>query len=422
MTMTEVIEGQARMRWLVWRMTFSVALALWLLAGAGPLLNVARADGGAPNLSYIVGGGASADNLTVIDIGARKIAATIPIGGEPRAVALSVDARYAYVTQSARDVVAVVDAGSHTVTTTIPTGAKPAGLLLDTTTTAARLLVANSGADTVSVLDPDARKSVATIQVGQHPTAVAVAGPANELPNAGKPEYYVTNSDADSVSVIDATSLKVVATVPLSGDPISVMIPQSGGVAYVGMRSGAIVAIRLVDRTPLGTLFQLKGAPGQMDYNAISGSIYVPDPSGNAVQVLRPASPGAAGSSPSLPDEPVRSLPFPNAPSAVAIPADGTFGMVTEVSPGKATMLDLSTRQPLATFDVGGKPVAVITGPNPPLLDRQTGVIVGFALTGAMLIALGVVGYFFLRSDRRNEAKSKAENAEREHVHQDESS
>jgi hypothetical protein len=64
----------------------------------------------------------------------------------------------------------------------------------------------------------------------------------------------------------------------------------------------------------------------------------------------------------------------------------------------------------------------VITGPNPPLLDRQTGVIVGFVLTGAMLVALGVVGYFFLRSDRRNEAKVKAENAEREHVNQDESS
>ncbi|HEX3269819.1 MAG TPA: YncE family protein [Ktedonobacterales bacterium] len=404
--MIGVIGGRAR--WLVWRMTFAGALTLWLLVGLAPFLSVAHADGGAPNLSYIVGGGASADNLTIIDIAGRKIAATVPIGGEPRAVALSVDARYAYVTESARNAVAVVDASSRTVTAAIPTGAKPAGLLLDTTTTAARLLVANSGADTVSVLNPDARTTTATIQVGQHPTAVALAGPANELPNAGKPEYYVTNSDADSVSVIDASSLKVVATVPVSGGPITVMIPQSGGVAYVGTRAGAIVAIRLVDRQPLGTVFQLKGAPGQMDYNAISGSIYVPDPAGNAVQVLRPVSSGAAGSSPSLPDEPVRTLPFSNAPSAVAIPADGTFGMVAEDSPGKATMLDLSTRQTLATFDVGGKPVAVITGPNPPLLDRQTGVIVGFVLTGAMLIALGVVGYFFLRSDRRNEAKAAA--------------
>jgi YVTN family beta-propeller protein len=414
--MMGVIGGRAR--WLIWRMTFAGALTLWLLAGLAPFLSVAHADGGAPNLSYIVGGGASADNLTIIDIAGRKIAATVPIGGEPRAVALSVDARYAYVTQSARNAVAVVDASSHTVTATIPTGAKPAGLLLDTTTTAARLLVANSGAGTVSVLDPDARTTTATIQVAQHPTAVALAGPANELPNAGKPEYYVTNSDADSVSVIDAASLKVVATVPVSGGPITVMIPQSGGVAYVGTRAGAIVAIRLVDRQSLGTVFQLKGTPGQMDYNAISGSIYIPDPADNAVQVLRPVSPGAAGSSPSLPDEPVRTLPFPNAPSAVAIPADGTFGMVTEDSPGKATMLDLSTRQTLATFDVGGKPVAVITGPNPPLLDRQTGVIVGFVLTGAMLIALGVAGYFFLRSDRRNEAKAaakaKADQAQRQ--------
>jgi YVTN family beta-propeller protein len=407
--MTGVIEGRRRARWLVWRVMFAGALTLWLLAGLSPLMNVACADGGAPNLTYIVGGGASADNLTILDNGARKIAATVPTGGEPRAVALSVDARFAYVTQSARNAVAVVDASSRTVTATIPTGAKPAGLLLDATTTAARLLVANSGADTVSVLNPDTRATTATIQVGQHPTSVALAGPANELPNAGKPEYYVTNSDADSVSVIDADKLAVVTTIPVSGGPVIVMIPQSGGVAYVGARTGAIVAIRLVDRQPLGTIFQLKGAPGQMDYNAISGSIYVPDPAGNALQVLRPVSPGAAGSSPSLPDEPVRTLPFPNAPSAVAIPADGTFGMVTEVSPGKATMLDLATRQPLATFDVGGKPVAVITGPNPPLLDRQTGVIVGFALTAAMLVALGVVGYFFLRSDRRNEAKAKAE-------------
>lgn len=406
--MSGVIEGHAWARWLVWRITFVGALTLWLLTGLAPLLTVAHADGGAPNLAYIVGGGASADNLTILDIGARKIAATVPVGGAPRAVALSVDARYAYVTQSARNAVAVIDASARNITATIPTGAQPAGLLLDTTSATARLLVANSGADTVSVLNPDARTTTATIQVGQHPTAVALAGPANELPSAGKAEYYVTNSDADSVSVIDAGSLKVVATIPISGGPLAVVIPQTGGVAYVGTRSGAIVAIRLVDRKPLGTLFQLKGAPGQMDYNAISGSLYVPDPSGKAVQVLRPAAPGAAGSSPTLPDEPVRTLPFSQAPSAVAIPADGTFGMVTEVSPGKATMLDLSTRAPLATFDVGGKPVAVITGPNPPLLDRQTGVIVGFALTAAMLVALGVVGYFFLRSDRRNEAKARA--------------
>jgi len=390
--------GSGSHAWRLWRAALALALAGWLLVGLAPLISVARADGGAPNLAYIVGGGASADHLTVIDIGARKIAASIPIGGDPRAVALSLDARFAYVTQAAQDQVAVVDASDRKVTTTIPAGAQPAGLLLDTTTTTARLLVADSGADAVSALNPDARSLIATIKVGQHPTSVALAGPANELPSAGKPEYYVTNSDADSVSVINASDLRVVATVPVAGGPLAVVIPQTGGVAYVGTRSGAIVAIRLVDRKPLGTIFQLKGAPGQMDYNAISGSIYIPDPAGNVVHVLRPVAPGGAGSTPGLPDEPVRTLPFPNAPSAVAIPADGTFGMVTETAPGKATMLDLSTRQPLAAFDVGGKPIAVITGPNPPLLDRQTGV---------MLIALVVIGYFFLRSDRRAERKGK---------------
>jgi YVTN family beta-propeller protein len=150
----------------------------------------------------------------------------------------------------------------------------------------ARLLVANSGADTVSVLDPDAHKSLATIQLGQHPTAVALAGPANKLPNAGEPEYYVTYSDADGVSVIDAGSLKAIATVPVSAGPITVVIPQTGGVAYVETCSGAMAAQSIYAVGDSGLYVSKDGgasfapASGNVAFTAVAASPATPATAG----------------------------------------------------------------------------------------------------------------------------------------------
>src|SRR5437868_15549722 len=58
----------------------------------------AHADGGAPNLAYVVG---TPKGITTIDIGQQKVTGTIAVDGDPHSIFLSLDGRFLYVTQPA---------------------------------------------------------------------------------------------------------------------------------------------------------------------------------------------------------------------------------------------------------------------------------------------------------------------------------
>jgi YVTN family beta-propeller protein len=374
-----------------------------------PLAHPAQADGGAPNLVYIAGGGTDANDLVVVDIGSKTVTAHIAVGGKPRAVVLSSIGRFGYVTQSASNRLAVVDVQAKRISATIPVGAQPTGIAWDSFADTNRLFVVNSGGDTISVADVDAGHVITTIPTGHIPTSVAVASPGSGIHERDSAEVYVTDSGVDAITVIDDVTFNVITTIAVSDGPESIVIPQSGGssgVAYVGTRAGAIVAIRLVDYQVLGTLLQLKGgASGQMDYNATNGQNYVPDAAGGVVQVLRPASPGTAGSVPSLPAEPLRTLPFPGGPAAVAIPNDGSYAFIAARETGRVVMYDLSQRRTVATLNVGGTPSGMVTGPYPLLPDTQPSMVLYVVLTAAIVGMLAVGAYLFVFADRRRTAQ-----------------
>jgi YVTN family beta-propeller protein len=364
-----------------------VWLAAILVATAAGAPYRAYADGGAPNLAYVAGGGAGGNDLTVIDIAQRKVTGHVTLGGAPAAVALSVDARFAYVSQSASNTVAVVDTRTQQVVARVMVGPGPRALAFGYSVNAVVLFVTVSGGNAVAVVDPDARKVLATIPVGTHPAGVAVAtfGTGIVAANPNESEVYVANTGSDTVSIISALQRKVIATIPTPGSPVGVVIPSSGGVAYVSTSDGAVLAVGLASHTVLGTLYRLPGgAAGQMDYDAVTGEIYVPDAAGGAVAVLAPANSGGR-----LPVEPDRTLPIPGGPAAVAITFDGAYGFVAERTVGRVAMLDPARHKVLATIAVGGAPQGIVTGAYPPLLDRQTANITGYiiiALLGACLI------------------------------------
>jgi YVTN family beta-propeller protein len=327
---------------------------------------VAQADGGAPNLAYIVTEAANGGNLVIIDLGTGQLAAHLEVGGDSRAVILSVDSRFAYVSQSANDAIAIVDAHTRRMAGTLPTGDAPGAMALDIAVTG-YLYVVNTAGDSVTALDLAQRRTVATIPVGKSPRGIAVAGPGSGIANPGDAEIYVANAESNSVSVISARSQQVVADIPVPGGPQEVVVPATGGVAYVGTSEGTILALDLASHQPLGQLLRLKGgAPGVMDYDAVTGEIYVPDPTGGVVEVLRPASPASEGGSPTLPDEPARTLPIADGPTAVAITFDGALGFVAQRSAGRVAMFDAGTYTILTTFTVGDAPRAIITGAYPP--------------------------------------------------------
>ncbi|MGW8955883.1 hypothetical protein ACWGRH_38945, partial [Streptomyces sp. NPDC055709] len=58
--------------------------------------------------------------------------ATVPVGNTPRAVAVTPDGAFVYVTNEGSDDVSVVDSGTNTVTATIPVGDEPLAVAIGT--------------------------------------------------------------------------------------------------------------------------------------------------------------------------------------------------------------------------------------------------------------------------------------------------
>jgi YVTN family beta-propeller protein len=100
--------------------------------------------------------------------------------------------------------------------------------------------VANSAANTVSVLDLVYLRQDRTLQVGLNPSGMAV--------NPVRSEVYVVNTQSGSVSVIDAVANRVVATIPVHRLPYFIAVEASGHRAFVANSGSNTVSVIDLDR------------------------------------------------------------------------------------------------------------------------------------------------------------------------------
>lgn len=145
--------------------------------------------------------------VSVIDVGMLKETARIPVGKGPVQVGFSPDGAMAFVSLSAENSLGVIDTAMGRLAKKVPVGSTP--IQMYATPDARRVYVANQGtasrpADTVSVVDPQAGKVVATIKTGKGAHGVAISKDGRYV--------FVTNIEAATLSVIDTASNKVVAT------------------------------------------------------------------------------------------------------------------------------------------------------------------------------------------------------------------
>lgn len=386
-------------------------LVLLLLTAAIPT-GTARADGGAPNLAYVAGAGQHGDELAILDIASRKVTGHVSLGGTPTAVVLSFDARFAYVTEATANRLAVVDTRTLQVAATVAAGAHPQAVILAGSAGVTALFVTARDSNAVEIINADTHRAVASVPVGSQPLGEALAAQGSGINDSdiNDAEVYVANSGSTSISVISTDHRRVIATIPTPGAPIGVVVPATGGVAYVTTQAGAVLALSLARHTVLGTIFQLPAGhtPGQMDYNAVTGQIGVPDPAGNVVYILRPASAGDAGQAPSLPNEPARVIPIGGGPVAIAITFDGAYAFVAEHDAGSVAMVDAPTRRLLATISVGGTPRGLVTGSYPPLVDRQTANIGAFIIIALIIIVMAYGVFAVVRGARLERGRKTA--------------
>jgi DNA-binding beta-propeller fold protein YncE len=325
---------------------------------AGVFSPSTHADGGAPQLAYVAG---SAQGISIIDIARRRVTGTMAVAGNTRTVLLSPDGHALYVTQPTLGRVAVIAAktGKTLCAASLPGQPSLLALRLD----ASVLYAAGQGDTSVRALDPTTCAVQRTFETHEpvYGLAVAASAAADATPSTPN-QLWITGSTA--LTVFEANG-HLLGTVPIVGGPQNICIP-GGFTAYVTTRLGTVVAVDLNTRQVARSLLS-GGQFGPMDYDAITGEIYVPDRQHNLLDVLAPVTVGTTG----MPQEPVRVLRLSSSPQSIAITSDGQFGFVA-LSGGQVLMLDIPSRSTVTSIAVGGSPHFVITGLYPPVNGSPT--------------------------------------------------
>lgn len=158
------------------------------------------------------------NTVSVIDTESRKEIGQIPMGKGPAQVGFTSDGQRAFVSLSQEASVAVIDPASRKVIRKVPVGDVP--IQLYATPDNRLLFVANQGSrknpgNTVSVIDL-ANFSTQQIQVGSGAHGVVVGTDGRHA--------YVSNLYANTVTVIDVQTSKTVATISVGAGPNGISV------------------------------------------------------------------------------------------------------------------------------------------------------------------------------------------------------
>ncbi len=186
----------------------------------------------------------------------------------------------AYVTNEESGTVSLLDRTKNQVVSTIQMGRAPRGIVVEPDTR--RAFVLNGGADTITVIDVNTQRALHTFNVETQARAQELAiSPQGQT-------LYVANTGLNSVSVIDSASFGVTATIPVGISPVSVAVdPRSTRVLVANQGSNSVTLIDTFSNRAVGTV-QVDQAPVHIsvDPNPTVDRAYVASPSSAFMTVL----------------------------------------------------------------------------------------------------------------------------------------
>src|SRR5688500_8631071 len=192
-------------------------------------------------------------DISVIDVGAQRVVATIPVGKRPRGIRVSPDGTQLFVALSGSPIA-------------------PPGV--DEST----LPPADKKADGIGVVSVSDLKLVRTIAAGSDPEQTAVSLDGSRL--------FVANEDVGELSVVSVADGKVLATFKVGGEPEGVDLRPDGKVVYVTSEEDSQIAvIDAIDLKLIGT-FKVGARPRSTAFLPDSSRAYVTEENGGSVSVI----------------------------------------------------------------------------------------------------------------------------------------
>ena len=242
--------------------------------------------------------GTDGRNMVVIDIAERKVVGDVDFGHgvRPHCAVFEPKKGLLYVTTELDNSITIVDPRTLKIVGTIPTG-QPESHMLAITRDGRRGYTANVGPGTVSVLDLQARKTIAVIPVAQKiqrvslslddkllftadqtkpqlavidtssnkiKTWVSLPGPGyGSAPTLDGKWLIVAIPTANKVAVVDLTQMKVAHVIEVPSTPQFVLVRPDNQVAYVSCDASRQVAVINLSTWKVDKLIDAgKGADG----------------------------------------------------------------------------------------------------------------------------------------------------------------
>ncbi|HLJ84722.1 MAG TPA: GH92 family glycosyl hydrolase [Candidatus Eremiobacteraceae bacterium] len=255
--------------------------------------------------------------------------------------------RLGYIANFFGDSITPIDPNTDVTGVDIPVGLNPRDLALSPD--GARVYVADNGSNDVSVVDTGSQKTIATVKVGNAPWGIRVTPDGKTV--------WVANSGDNTVQPIDTATLLAGAPIAVGAQPGGIAIAPNGAMLYVADQSAN--AITPVD-TRVGKALPpipVGAQPRTVLVSADSATIFSSDKGGNTVTIASASGTGSAAVS-SL------AVPVGVLPKALALSPDGKQLFVANSGGNSVTPIDLATRTALAPIVVGYEPVAIAISPD----------------------------------------------------------
>jgi YVTN family beta-propeller protein len=204
--------------------------------------------------------GTDGTNMVVVDLASRKVVGNLDFGKgvRPHCPLIGPKNGLLYVTTELEQAITVIDPKTLKVVATIPTGQKESHMLA-ITRDGKRGYTANVGPGTVSVLDLEAKKTLAVIPISGETQRISLA--------ADDSMAFTADQTKPQLAVIDTATNKVKAWVPLPAPGygtaatsdrhwLLVAVPKANQVAVVDLTTMHVAATVDVPKAPQEVLIR----------------------------------------------------------------------------------------------------------------------------------------------------------------------
>ena len=219
-----------------------------------------------------------------------------------------------------------------------------------------QIYVSNYNGNSISIIDATTNEVVDRIYYG--PSLVHEYSFLGYFPyqfefNPSNKQMYFANTGADSVLVIDSSTNDVIETISVGDHPVDLLFnPINDNIYVANARSDYITVIDSSTNDVIETI-SVGDQPYQLEFNPNNNDIYVSNFGSNTISVID-----------SLTHDLETNIPGINAPRSLEFNPANNHMYVLNVGSGGTSIIDSTTNEVIDTLDVGNGPYPIVYNPS----------------------------------------------------------